>query len=201
MQVESSIELGAQDEALELPWSSPSGELRYYDLKRQPELLLEIGETFGNQELGEFLAATNSASSICETSKCDTWLSDKIEEEERIFGASWKFGSYVDLVFSEGEPRQSLLAHEQLVRSLGELLKRVPEISCAVELCIRHCYFHGPGAADSKQGFGMTFYLFGYGDDEAEARSRWNIGLKLVENALLQLSAQQRRSRLIYAAG
>ncbi|HEV2112953.1 MAG TPA: hypothetical protein VGR50_02315 [Terriglobales bacterium] len=201
MHVEFSIELGAQDEALELPWSSPSGELRYYDLKRQPELLLEVSEAFENQELGEFLAATNSANSICETSKCDTWLSDQIEEEERVFGAAWKFGAYVDLVFSQSEPRHSLPAHEQLARSLCELLKRAPDISCAAEFCIRHCHYHEPGAGDSKQGFAISFYMFGYGDDEAEARSRWNIGMKLVENALLQLSAQQRRSQLIYSAG
>lgn len=201
MQVEFSIELGAQDEALEVPWSSPSGELRYYDLKRRPELLLEISEAFDNQELGEFLSSANSASSICETSKCDTWSSDEIEEEERIFGANCKFGSYVDLVFSDSEPRHSLPAHEHLARALSDLLKRVPEISCAAEFCIRHCYFHAPGGSDPRQGFGITFYMFGYGDEEAEARSRWNIGMKLVENALLQLSAQQRRSQLIYSAG
>jgi hypothetical protein len=201
MQVESSIELGAQDEAMELPWSSPGGELRYYDLKRRPELLLEVSETFENQELGEFLAAANSANSICETLKCDTWLSNEMEEEERIFEAAWKFASYVDLIFSQPDPRHSLPAHEQLARSLCELLKRAPEISCAGEFCIRHCYYHEAGAADSRQGFGVTFYMFGYGDDEAEARSRWNIGMKLVENALLQLSAQQRRSQLIYSAG
>jgi hypothetical protein len=34
----------------------------------------------------------------------------------------------------------------------------------------------------------MTFYLFGYDSDEVFARQRWAIGLKLVENAILQLS-------------
>jgi hypothetical protein len=37
-------------------------------------------------------------------------------------------------------------------------------------------------------GFYITFYLFGYGDDEAQARKRWAIGLKVVENIILQLS-------------
>jgi hypothetical protein len=40
----------------------------------------------------------------------------------------------------------------------------------------------------------VTFYLYGYGDEEAEARQRWAIALKVVENALLQLSASQRRA-------
>src|SRR5579864_5288032 len=164
MQAEFAIELAAQDEALELPWSSPGDELRYYDLKRQPELLLEVSEAFANQELGEFLSATNSANSVFETAKCDTWLSNEIEEEERIFGTTWKFGSYVDLIFSEAEPRYLLPAHEQLARSLCELLKRAPEISCATEFCVRHCHYHKTGAAGSRQGFCITFYLFGYGD-------------------------------------
>ena len=73
MQADFSIELGAEDDAMELPWQSPDGKLRYYDLKRQPELLLEVSEAFENKELGEFLAATNSANSILETSKCDAW--------------------------------------------------------------------------------------------------------------------------------
>ena len=32
----------------------------------------------------------------------------------------------------------------------------------------------------------ITLYLFGYGDDEAQARQRWAIALKLAENAIRQ---------------
>ena len=39
MHVDFSVELGAEDDCLELPWASPDGALRYYDLRRQPELL------------------------------------------------------------------------------------------------------------------------------------------------------------------
>src|SRR5437764_9019371 len=201
MQADFSVELGAQDDAMELPWSSPDGEIRYYDLKRQPELLLEVREAFQNKELGEFLASTNSAGSILETSKCDAWLTDELSEEERGIGsrwcATWKFGSYVDLIFSEPESRYSLPVHQQLAASVCELLKRAPEIPCAAEFCVRHCHYHVADAADSRQGFAITFYLFGFGDDEAEARSRWNIGMKLVENALLQLSARMRKTETL----
>ena len=38
------VELGADDETLEFPWAAADGGPRYYDLKRQPELLLEIEE-------------------------------------------------------------------------------------------------------------------------------------------------------------
>jgi len=197
VQAEVSVELGAQDDCLEIPWSSPEGEVRYYDLRRRPELLLNVGEVHNNRELGEFLASINSEHSILETAKCDTWLSDKMTEEESIYGASWKFGSYVDLIFNDRGPRTSLERHEEFADSTSRLLRRVPEIPAAAELVVRRCYYHDPETPDpevSETGYCVTFYLHGYGDDEAEARQRWAIALKVVENALLQLSATQRRA-------
>ena len=197
MQTEVSVELGAQDDCLEVPWASPEGEVRYYDLRRQPELLLNITETHHNRALGEFLASINSEHSILETAKCDTWLSNEMTEEESIYGASWKFGSYVDLIFNEVGPRTSLERHEEFAGSASRLLRRVPEIPAAAELVVRRCYYHDPGSPDpevSETGYCVTFYLHGYGDDEAEAGQRWAIALKVVENALLQLSATKRRA-------
>jgi hypothetical protein len=192
MDTEFTVALSAHDDAMEMPWSSASGEFRYYDLKRQPELLLNVQEAFENQEMGQFLAAINSAHSILETLKCDTWLTDKLEEDEQVYGGGWKFVSYVDIIFNSAERRLSLPAHEELAQALCKLLRRAPQISSAAEFALRHCYYHSDDE-NSRQGFGITFYLSGYGADEAEARSRWNIGMKLVENALLQLSATYRK--------
>jgi hypothetical protein len=180
------VELGAEDETLELPWAAPDGP-RYYDLKRRPELLLEIEEAQRVPELGEFLAVINSAVSRFETVKCDAWTSREISPEEAIFGAPCKFGSYVDLVFSAEPPRFSFPAHEQGGEQLALLLKRVPEIHASAEFLIRRCYYHEDQGV--RDGFYITFYLFGYGDDEDAARLRWAIGLKLVENAIRQWSA------------
>jgi len=182
------VELGTDDETLEFPWAAADDGLRYYDLKRQPELLLEIEEARQVPELGEFLAAVNSPAGILETAKCDSWASAEINPEEEIFGATWKFGSYVDLLFSQEESRFSFAEHEQFARRITELLKRVPEIPAAAELIIRRCFFHTP--AGMQSGFYATFYLFGYGDDEPQARQRWIIALKLVENAIRQISAE-----------
>ena len=196
MHADYSVELGQQDECLEIPWAKPDSTIRYYDLKRRPELLLHVEEAHHNQELGEFLVAINSESSILETAKCDVWFSDKLEEEEEIYGAAWKFGSYVDLVFTPEEARYSLERHQETGERAATLLKCVPEISAAAEFILRRCYFHPAQEpeGDSRPGFCFTFYLFGYGDDEDEARRRWGIALKVVQNALLQLSAEQRRA-------
>jgi hypothetical protein len=184
------VELGAEDETLELPWNDAETGLRYYDLKRQPELLLNVEEARRVSELGEFLAALNSPSCLLETAKCDVWPSTEINPEEEIFGAPYKFCSYVDLLFSRGDSRFSYAEHEQLVKRMTQLLKRVPEMPAAVELMIRRCFFHVAGWM--QDGFYITFYLSGYGDDEVQARQRWTIALKLVENAIRQISAEAR---------
>jgi hypothetical protein len=122
MEADFGVELGAGDESLELPWAVPGG-ARYYDLKRQPELLLNIEEARRVPELGEFLSGVNSPGSAVETAKCDTWGSREINPEEEIFGASCKFGSYVDLVFATEAARFSFPEHEQFARQITQLLK------------------------------------------------------------------------------
>jgi hypothetical protein len=182
------VELGSGDEILDFPWAAAAGGLRYYDLKRQPELLLEIEEIRRVPELGEFLAALNAPASTLETAKCDAWASAEIGPDEAIFGAACKFGSYVDLLFSREGSRFSFSEHERLARRVTQLLKRAPEIPAGAELIIRRCFYHA--ANHVRDGFYVTFYLFGYGDDEPQARRHWAIALKLVENAIRQISAE-----------
>jgi hypothetical protein len=175
------VELGADDETLVLPWAAENGGPRYYDLKRQPELLLNVEEASRVPELAEFLALINSPAGILETAKCDTWSSTDINPEEEIFGAAYKFCAYVDVLFSQEALRYSFAEHEQFAKRVTQLLKRMPEIPAAVELLIRRCFHHVAG--EIQEGFYITFYLFGYGDDEPQARQHWAIALKLVENA------------------
>jgi hypothetical protein len=186
VQADFAVELGRDDETLEMPWAAEEGGPRYYNLKRQPELLLNIDEAQRAQELAEFLTVVNAAAGILETAKCDLWSSTEINPEEEIFGASQKFGSYVDLLFSNASSRFSFPQHEQLATRLTQLLQRAPEVPAAAELLIRRCYYHGEDKI--REGFYITFYLFGYGDDEIQSRQRWAIALKLVQNAIRQLS-------------
>ena len=190
MEADFAVELGADDETLELPWAADDGGPRYYDLKRQPELLLNIEEASSDRELGEFLVAMNAPASILETAKCDAWSSTEINAEEEIFGAAVKFGSYIDLLFTQESLRSSFEEHEQFAKRVTQLLKRVPEIPAAAELLIRRCFFHVED--EVQEGFYITFYLFGYGDEESQARQRWAIALKLMENAIRQASIEPR---------
>lgn len=202
MDAEFSVELAPDAPALELPWSSSDGTQRFFDLRSRPELLLEIGEAADNRALGEFLVTINAPEGPLQTVKCDTWLSGDIGEEEKIYGAAMKYGSYIDLVFTSDETRRQMAAHEKFGRALCTLLAKAPSISVAAEFIVRRCYVHtaelaagklpahDAPAGNSEDAYCLTFYLTGYGDEEEEARRRWTIGLKLVENAILQLAAR-----------
>jgi hypothetical protein len=186
VQADFAVELGADDETLDMPWAAEGGGPCYYDLKRYPELLPNLEEAGRVPELGEFLSKVNSPGSPLETAKCDAWPSKEMDPEEQIFGATDKFGSYVDLLFSDEQKRISFPEHEQLAKRLIQLLQRAPEIPAAAEFLIRRCYCHGE--EEIRDGFYITFYVFGYGDDEIQSRQRWAVGLKLVQNAIRQLS-------------
>src|SRR2546423_14767424 len=101
MHADWAVELSADDPVLTVPWSAGPAGPRFHDLKRQPELLLEIAEASGNQDLAEFLVAMNSAAGPLESAKRDTWSSRDITPEEEFFGASGKFGSCVELLFTD----------------------------------------------------------------------------------------------------
>jgi hypothetical protein len=186
VQADFAVELGRDDETLERPWVGGADGPQYYDLKRHPELLGRVEEARRFRELGDFLAAVNSNAGVVETAKCDAWASTEINPEEEIFAEAHKFGSYVDILFSDDRLRFSFADHEQWAQRLKDLLKKAPEIPAAAEFLIRRCYYHG--ADGTREGFYITFYMFGYGEDEPQSRQRWAVGLKLVENAILQVS-------------
>src|SRR5437867_2638295 len=167
MQADFSLELGREDPALELPWHSGDDVNRYYDLRRHPELVLQVPEATRLTELSAFLTRVNAAAFPMQSAKCDAWFSTEISTDEEVFGASGKFVSYVDLIFAAAEHRPSFEAHEELARGLCMLLQRAPEMAASVELVIRRCYFHPDSNPDeSMNGFCITAYVSGFGEDE-----------------------------------
>jgi len=186
MDADFAVELGREDPVLDFPWTDPAGELAYVDVKRHPELLAKISEAETFPELRDFLRIVNSTRSAVETAKCDAWVTTDLNAEEEVYGASKKFASYVDALFCVDESRLSLASHEQLAKKLVELLRRAPEIPAVAEICVRRCFFSNRD--DVREGCYFTVYVSGYGNDEACARRNWGVGLKLVGNAILQLS-------------
>ena len=56
---------------------------------------------------------------------------------------------------------------------------------------MRRCYF-ARVKGGVREGCYCTLYVSGYGNDEASARLNWAVGLKLVGNAIVQLSAAEK---------
>ncbi len=190
MQAEYGVELGREDPALEMPWSAEDGAVRYYDVKGNPELVLQIGEAVTFPELGAFLRRMNAVGFPLQTAKCDVWYSREISAEEEIFGAACKLVSYVDLVFTAEDARASFERHEELAQGLCQLLQRAPEIAATVAFVVRRCYYHGKenDSDESTSGFCITTYVSGFADSQDETRPRWAIALTLLQNALVQVA-------------
>lgn len=195
MDADFSVELGppSEEATLEMPWESGNDAgPRYFDLKRQPELLQFVPEAVQYPELGHFLRVLNSEDSVFETAKCDVWFSDELDEAEDIYEADCKVGSYLDLLYDDqnSEARFSFFRHEDLVRSLVRLLQNGPELAASAEFILRRCFYHASGgkSEDVRSGFYVTFYLFGYGNDEEQARKQWAGALHLAAAAMLRLS-------------
>src|SRR4051794_4800407 len=172
MQADIAVELGADDPTLALPWSDPEGRFQYYDLRQHPEQINQIEEAKTFPDLREFLIAVNATPSNMQSAKCDAWFSEELNEEEAIFDAKCKFGSYVDLAFHQRAPQASFPIHEAFAGRLVDLLKRAPDLSAAVEVMIRRAHFQSPENG-VREGYYFTVYVFGYGVDEQEARQSW----------------------------
>jgi hypothetical protein len=200
MDADWSVELGADDGALEFPWSSSDGSQRYLDLQRRPGLLDEIPEATEYHELAEFLGAINIARSPWLTVKCDVWSDLYLSDAEAIYDATVKLCSYVDLIARDSAARFSFERHEQWVKSAARKLSAGDDLPIACEFIVRRCWYHSdassgqdtPATATSESdptpGFYVTFYLSGYGNDELEARTRWAAGLRHATSPLTGLA-------------
>jgi hypothetical protein len=186
MDADFSIELGRDDPVLDFPWTDPTGQLAYFDLKRHPGLLAKVEEARKFPELADFLRSINSLRGPFESAKCDAWSTNELSVGEDIFNASHKFASYIDIVSSGATQRQSFDFHEKFARKLTDLLRRAPEMRALAEVCVRRCFF--AESEQTREGFYITFYVNGFGEDESAAQKNWAIALKLAENAILQLA-------------
>lgn len=217
MDADWSVELRADDAALEFPWISPDRTQHYIDLQRQPERLREIPEATRFPELGECLLAINTAITLWLTAKCDAWMEIICGTEAPSLGAAGydapeaapfqsasfalKLCSYVDLVFREEDPRFCFARHEQWVKSAVREFSGDDDLPVLCEFIVRRCWYHPEVSTlrefddtssldgeDPLPGFYVTCYLFGYGNDEAQTRARWAEGLRRVSTVLTALA-------------
>jgi hypothetical protein len=190
MDADWSVELGHDDPSLEFPWSAPDGTPGLVDLAQHLEAVREIPEAARYPELAWFLLELNGKFSRWLTAKCDVWIENELGEVEDIYDAKLKMCSYVDVVRRDESERFSFEQHEQWVKSATTRLRNIGPHPIACELIVRRCWYRANSSADDEPvpGFYITLYLFGYGNDQAEARARWRGGLTRVSGVLITLA-------------
>lgn len=192
MDADWSVELGADDPALEFPWSSPDGIQQFVDLSLQPEAIVALPEVAQYPELTKVLSVMNGTLSPWLTAKCDVWADEDLGEAEEIYDAHLKVCSYLDLVRRNESERFSFEQHETWVKSAASSLQTVgTDDPIACEFIVRRCWYRPDSCPhdEPEPGLYITLYVFGYGDDEARARAIWAEGLTRATGVLLDLRA------------
>jgi hypothetical protein len=188
MDADWSVELDADDPALELPWTSPDGSQQYIDLLLHPELINQIPEAERYPPLRLLLVVLNANNSPWQTAKCDVWLDDESGDAVGGEGRRQRVCSYADVIRRDTAQRFSFTQHEACVKEAVARLQPLGDDSIACELVVRRCYFHmdPERADDSEPGFCVTIYVIAQGSGEAEAFAGWSQGLSLVASALVE---------------
>jgi len=178
-----SVECGADDPVLVVPWSDAGG-LHFVDLRENPYDLDQISEAEMHPALMQALRALNATRSPVFTAKCDAWPMDAEELEDiRIelgLGEAEGpagFTSYIDLIWRERPLFVSFHHQEQRLIRLARLLDPLDHPFAAVETVLRPALVDLTGP---QEGFAVTLYLKAVGTDAAHAYEHWTRALEAV---------------------
>ena len=180
MECEFSVELGAEDPTLAVPWRSPDGSVEFVELRLFPEEIEFIPEVRRFPELREFLLALNEG--VYATAKCDVWFDTLMDVDDEPYEAQMKCASYVD-VFFVAPPLQfgRFEVHEPVARGVVQRIREAAGINARAELVVRRVYY---GEKAQEPGLYWTVYVTGYGEDMASAREQWKQGMARVIEAM-----------------
>ncbi len=188
MLAESSVECGADDPVLVVPWSDPEGTRRFIDLRENPYDLDQVAEAEQHPALMQALRALNANRSPVFTAKCDAWTMDAEELEAacvnlRVTAAEAPngFASYIDLIFRERALFVSLYTQQQRVDRMARLLETVDQPYAMVECVLRLALVD---LAGPQEGFAVTLYVKALGTDSAHAYEHWGRALEAVVTVL-----------------
>lgn len=179
MDAEFSVELGADDPTLAVPWFSSDAKIAYVNLRNTPEAIEQLAEVRSFPELGELLRALNAQSSSFQTAKCDAWFDSLMDVDDEPYEAAMKCACYIDLFFAAPQTLASFPEHEKQARSIVQRLRESADRSARAEVIIRRAYFR------EDEGFYWTIYVFGYGNELQSAWENWKAALVQLRTALL----------------
>ena len=182
-----SVECGAEDPVLVVPWSDAGG-LHFVDLRENPYDLDQITEAEAHPALMQALRALNAPRSPVFTAKCDAWAmdDDELETMQLELGLSEAeapagFTSYIDLIWRDRPLFVSFHQQEQRLVRLGRLIDPLDQPYAAVEAVLRPALVDLTGP---QEGFAVTLYVKALGTDAEHAYEHWTRVLEAVVTVL-----------------
>ncbi len=188
MLAESSVECGADDPVLVVPWSNPGSSLHFIDLRENPYDLDHIPEAELHPPLMQALRALNANRSPVFTAKCDAWIMDPEELAATQLNldvlppdAPHGFLSYIDIIFRERSLFVSLHHQQQRLDRLARLLEPLDQPFALAESVLRPALVD---LAGPQEGFAVTLYAKAVGTDAPQVYEHWSRALQAVVTTL-----------------
>jgi hypothetical protein len=184
MLAEWSVECGAEDPVLVVPWKDPDSKAAFVDLRANPYDFDAIPEAEHYPPLMQALRALNATRSLVFTAKCDAWEPDGEELEQLRLNldvapseAPAGFASYIDLVARNRALFTSFPKHEQLLMRLVRVAAPLDRPAAALECVLRPALVDLDGP---QEGFAISLYVKAVGHDRRAAQAEWAAALDAV---------------------
>ena len=193
MLCEWSVECGADDPVLVVPWSDPANPDRHFiDLRENPYDLDHLPEAELYPPLMHALRALNAPRSVVFTAKCDAWPLDPAKEPEELERLRLEldqipedtpvgFASYIDILWRERSTFASFHQHEQLLHRITRQVAPLDHPHAMLDCVLR------PALIDltvPHEGFAISLYVKALGHDVQAAEEHWAAALHDVTGIL-----------------
>ena len=191
MQADWSVECGAGDPVVVLPWQSEDGLLRFVDLRAAPAAVEEISEARRYPCLATALRRWNALGSPIFTAKCDVWnYSADLFDADDLPGFAFAQGSYTDILSANAARARSFSECEAQLRRWTSAAQCLGPSAARCEFTLRSALIFpdatGDEAPSPEGGFATTLYVWGYGPTADSAASAWACAIEaLIEPILL----------------
>jgi hypothetical protein len=179
-----SVECAPDDPLLVVPWSDPSSDLCFIDLRENPYDLDHLPEAEQYPPLMQALRALNANRSPVFTAKCDAWPLDADELEDLRQNLAIDaddtpngFASYIDLLWRERTFFTSFHQTEQLLHRLTRRAAALDHPFAMLDCVIRPALVDLTGP---QEGFAVSLYLKALGPDANSATENWAAALEAV---------------------
>lgn len=211
MHTEWSVECGAEDPVLVVPWSSGPDDAdpcAFVNLRDDSSAIDSIPEAEAHPPLMQALRALNGMRSPVFTAKCDAWEmgEDEVAQLRTELGIgtgfdegedmaadaarseadalAFGFVSYIDCICRDRALFASFPRHEHLLRGITRLAAQLDHPNVALECVLRPAFVH---LEMPQQGYALSMYVKALDESPQRAWKRWSAALADVA-ALLRRS-------------